>query len=59
MDALHLKFDGKNIDRQHLRPPVSLLETIEKENFDGLLKSGNISLIKKLHYTVLQTTAKH
>ena len=29
----------KNIDRQHLRPPVlaMLLETIERENFDGLL----------------------
>ena len=30
-------FDGENIDGQHLRPPVSaiLLETIERENFDG------------------------
>ena len=30
---------GKNIDGQHLRPPVlaMLLETIERENFDGLL----------------------
>ena len=28
-----------NIDGQHLRPPVLaiLVETIEKENFDGLL----------------------
>ena len=33
------KFDGENIDRQYLRPPVlaKLLETIERENFDGLL----------------------
>ena len=33
------KFDGENIDGQHLRPPVLavLLETIERENFDGLL----------------------
>ena len=31
-------FDGENIDGQHLRPPVLaiLLETIERENFDGL-----------------------
>ena len=30
---------GKNIDGQHLRPPVLavLLETIERENFDRLL----------------------
>ena len=30
---------GKNIDRQHLRPPVLaiLLETIEREIFDALL----------------------
>ena len=30
---------GEIIDRQHLRPPVLaiLLETIERENFDGLL----------------------
>ena len=34
-----LKYDRENIDRQHLRPPVLaiLLETIERENFDGLL----------------------
>ena len=33
--------DGGNIDRQHLRPPVLaiLLEIIERENFDGLLRS--------------------
>ena len=33
------KFDGENINRQHLRPPVLalLLETIEREIFDGLL----------------------
>ena len=33
------KFDRENIDRQHLRPPILaiLLETIEKEDFDGLL----------------------
>ena len=32
-------FDGENIDRQHLRPLVLaiLLETIEREIFDGLL----------------------
>ena len=41
-DALE-KFDGQNIDghiyMEHLRPPVLaiLLETIERENFDGLL----------------------
>ena len=31
-------FDGENIDGQHLRPPVLaiLLETIERENFNGL-----------------------
>ena len=30
---------GENIDRQHLKPPVLaiLLETIERENFDGSL----------------------
>ena len=35
------KFDGENIDAQHLRPRVLaiLLETIERENFDGLLPS--------------------
>ena len=35
------KFDGEDIDGQHLRPPVLaiLLETIERENFDGLLAS--------------------
>ena len=34
------KFDGENINGQHLRPPVLaiLLETIERENFDGLLQ---------------------
>ena len=33
------KFDGENIDGQHLMPPVLaiLLETIERENFDGML----------------------
>ena len=33
------KFDGENIDGQHLRPPVIavLLEIIERENFGGLL----------------------
>ena len=33
------KIDRENIDRQHLRPPVLaiLLETIERENFDGLI----------------------
>ena len=37
-------FDGENIDGQHLGPPVlaMLLETTERENFDGLLYS-NIS----------------
>ena len=32
-------FGMENIDGQHLRPPVLaiLLETIERENFDGLL----------------------
>ena len=34
-------------------------KVLKRKNFDGLFKSGNISLIKKLHYTVLQTTAKH
>ena len=51
-DALE-KFDGQNIDghiyMEHLRPPVLaiLLETIERENFDGLLVSI-FSAIKKL-----------
>ena len=32
------KFDGEDIDGQHLRPPVlAILETIERNNFDGLL----------------------
>ena len=32
-------FDRENINGQHLRPPVLaiLLETVERENFDGLL----------------------
>ena len=32
-------FDKENIDAQHPRPPVlaMLLETIERETFDGLL----------------------
>ena len=44
-------FDEGNIDRQHLRPPVSL-ETIERENFDGLLAYHRIFPIKKLGYCV-------
>ena len=43
MDAVPMHFiekiDRKNIDGQHLRPPVLaiLLETIERENYDELL----------------------
>ena len=43
MDAVPMhfieKFDRENIDGHHLRPPVLaiLLETIERENYDGLL----------------------
>ena len=53
------KFDGENIDGQHPRPSVLviLLETIEKENFDGLLAWWQIhlmlSLVKKLCYAVI------
>ena len=48
------KFGGENIDGQHLRPPVLaiLLETIERENFDGFSKFVNISPNRKLCYTL-------
>ena len=36
--AIHVLI-GQNIDGQHLRPPVLaiLLETVKRENFDGLI----------------------
>ena len=48
------KFDGENIDSQHLRPPVLaiLLETNERENFN---RAPNLSIffpIKILCYTL-------
>ena len=48
------KFDGENIDGQHLRPPVLtiLLDIIERENFDILLESVNISKIALHVYRV-------
>ena len=51
------KFDVKNIDGQHPRPLVLaiLLETIERESFDGLLAFTNYIKIlphQKLLYTV-------
>ena len=51
------KFDRENIDSQHLRPPVLViqLETIERENFNGtpnlsiFFPIKNITLYSKLN----------
>ena len=47
------KFDGENIDGQHLRPPVLaiLLETIEREKFASLASNPSIFPPSK-NYTI-------
>ena len=58
------KFNGENIDRQHLRPPVlaTLLETIERESFSlasNLLIYVNLSIFppsKNVLYNIIKST---
>ena len=54
------KFYRENIDGQHLRPPVLaiLLETIERENFDGLLALSVKSVIKYCTNVSYQLTGR-